>query len=131
MWLKNNSLQLFIFEVYTLFLIRTFYVFSWHICHFYGISLVLFVSFYSLLCHAVLHCAVTSNSLWPRGHMGSLFSASVHGDSPGRNTGVDCHVLDPWSRGSSQLRDWTQVSRIAGEFFTAWATREAQEYWSE
>ena len=26
--------------------------------------------------------------------------------------------------GSSQLRDWTQVSHIAGEFFTSWATRE-------
>ena len=28
------------------------------------------------------------------------------------------------SRGSSQPRDQTQVSRIAGEFFTVWATRE-------
>ena len=36
----------------------------------------------------------------------------------------------PFSRGSSQPRDWTQVSRIAGGFFTSWATREAQEYWS-
>ena len=34
------------------------------------------------------------------------------------------------SRGSSQLRDWTQVSHITGGFFTSWATREAQEYWS-
>ena len=34
------------------------------------------------------------------------------------------------SRRSSQPRDWTQVSRIAGIFFTNWATREAQEYWS-
>ena len=32
---------------------------------------------------------------------------------------------DP-SRGSSQPRDWTQVSRIAGGFFTIWATREAR-----
>ena len=30
------------------------------------------------------------------------------------------------SRGSSQPRDWTQVSCIAGIFFTSWATREAQ-----
>ena len=30
-----------------------------------------------------------------------------------------------FSRGSSQLRDWTQVSHIAGRFFTHWATREA------
>ena len=40
-------------------------------------------------------------------------------------------VVIPFSRGSSQPRDQTQVSRIAGRFFTSWATREAQEYWSE
>ena len=34
----------------------------------------------------------------------------------------------PSSRGSSQPRYWTQVSRIAGSFFTSWATREAQSY---
>ena len=34
-------------------------------------------------------------------------------------------VTLPFSRGSSQPRDWTQVSRIAGRFFTCWATREA------
>ena len=39
-------------------------------------------------------------------------------------------VAFPFFRGSSQLRDWTQVSRIAGGFFTSWATRKAQEYWS-
>ena len=31
----------------------------------------------------------------------------------------------PFSRGSFQPRDQTQVSRIAGGFFTSWATREA------
>ena len=30
----------------------------------------------------------------------------------------------PFSRGSSQPRDWIQVSCIAGKFFTSWATRE-------
>ena len=30
-----------------------------------------------------------------------------------------------FSRGSSQLRDWPQVSHIAGGFFTSWETREA------
>ena len=35
-------------------------------------------------------------------------------------------VAFPFSRGSSQPRDRTQVSRIAGGFFTSWATREAQ-----
>ena len=39
-------------------------------------------------------------------------------------------VAFPYSRGSSQPRDQTQVSHIAGRFFTSWATREAQEYWS-
>ena len=34
-------------------------------------------------------------------------------------------VAIPLSRGSSQPRDRTQVSRIAGGFFTSWATREA------
>ena len=34
----------------------------------------------------------------------------------------------PSSRGSFQSRDQTQVSCIAGRFFTIWATREAQEY---
>ena len=31
----------------------------------------------------------------------------------------------PFSRGYSQPRDRTQVSLIAGRFFTSWATREA------
>ena len=39
-------------------------------------------------------------------------------------------VAFPFSRGSSQPRDWTQVSHIACEFFTNWVTREAQAYWS-
>ena len=34
-------------------------------------------------------------------------------------------VAIPFSRGSSQPRDQTQVSCIAGRFFTIWATREA------
>ena len=34
----------------------------------------------------------------------------------------------PFPRGSSQPRDRTQVSRIAGRFFTSWATREAQNF---
>ena len=39
-------------------------------------------------------------------------------------------VAFPFSRGSSQPRDGTQVSLITGGFFTSCATREAQEYWS-
>ena len=36
----------------------------------------------------------------------------------------------PFSRVSSQPRDWAQVSLIVGGFFTSWAIREAQEYCS-
>ena len=41
-------------------------------------------------------------------------------------------VALPFSRGSSQPRDRTQVScrRTAGRFFTSWATREARWMWS-
>ena len=39
-------------------------------------------------------------------------------------------VAFPFSKVSSQPRDQTQVSYIAGRFFTSWATKEAQEYWS-
>ena len=42
-------------------------------------------------------------------------------------------VAFPFSRGSFQPRDRTQVSRIAGGFFTSWATWEAQrlESWKQ
>ena len=35
-------------------------------------------------------------------------------------------VAMPFSRGSSQPRDQTQVSHTAGRFFTSWATRECE-----
>ena len=38
-------------------------------------------------------------------------------------------VTMPFSRGSSQPRNRTQVSCIAGSFFTVWATREACSLW--
>ena len=37
-------------------------------------------------------------------------------------------VAVPFSRGSFQPRDQTQVSRITRRFFITWTTREAQEY---
>ena len=49
--------------------------------------------------------------------------SSVHGDLQAR---ILEWVAMSSSRGSSQPRDQTQVSRIAGGFFTVWATREAQ-----
>ena len=39
-------------------------------------------------------------------------------------------VVVPFSRGYSQPRDLTQVSYMAGGFFTSRATKEDQEYWS-
>ena len=52
----------------------------------------------------------------------SLPGSSVHGIL---QAGLLEWVAIPFSRGSSQPRDGTQVSHIAGEFFTDWATREA------
>ena len=40
-------------------------------------------------------------------------------------------VAFPFSRVSSQPWDQTQVSRIAGRFFTVWAPREAPQNWTE
>ena len=45
---------------------------------------------------------------------------TVHGIFQAR---ILAWVAFPFSRGSSQPRDWTQVSCIAGGFFTSWATR--------
>ena len=46
--------------------------------------------------------------------------SSVHGDSSGKNIGVDCHTL---LQGIFPTQNLTQVSCIAGRFFTIWATR--------
>ena len=53
----------------------------------------------------------------------SLWGSSVHGIFQAR---VLEWIATAFSRGSSRPRDWTQVSRIAGRYFTIWATREAQ-----
>ena len=53
--------------------------------------------------------------------------SSVHGVLQAR---IPEWVAIPFSGGSSWPRDWTWVSCIAGRFFTVWATREVQEYWS-
>ena len=63
-----------------------------------------------------------SDSLRPHGLDCSLPGFSVHGILPGR---IMEWVAIPFSRGSSQPRDQTQVC-IAGRFFIVSATREAQ-----
>ena len=52
----------------------------------------------------------------------SLPGLSIHGIFQAR---VLEWVAISFSRGSSQPRDWTQVSHIAGRRFKLWATREA------
>ena len=41
--------------------------------------------------------------------------SSIHGDFPGKNNGVGCHAL---LQGNLSYQDQTQVSHIAGGFFT-------------
>ena len=73
-------------------------------------------------------CLVTQSCLTLCNPVGySLPGSSIHGILQAR---ILEWVAMPSSRGSSQPRDQTQVSCIAGGFFTIWATREAQEYWS-
>ena len=50
----------------------------------------------------------------------SLPGSSVHGDSPGENTGVGCHAL---LEKIFPPRNWTHVSHIADRLFTIWATQ--------
>ena len=56
-------------------------------------------------------------------------SRSVMSDSL-RPHGLYSPWNSPGQRGSSQPRDQIQVSRIAGRFFTSWATREGKGCWS-
>ena len=58
----------------------------------------------------------------------SLPGTSVHGIFQAR---VLEWVPIFFSRGSSWLRDRTQVSHIAGRHFNLWATREAQKEWKD
>ena len=50
--------------------------------------------------------------------------SSVHGILQAR---ILEWVAISFSRGSSQPRDWTQVSSIVGRHFNLWATRDAQK----
>ena len=74
----------------------------------------------------VLSRSVVSDSLWPP--WSAAYQAPL---SMGiLQAGILECVATTSSKGSFQLRDWTQVSCIASIFFTIWATRKAQEYWS-
>ena len=72
---------------------------------------------------AVLSHSVMSDCLRPMDC--NLPGSSVHGILQAKILGwFDM----PSPRGSSQPRDWNQVSLTVGGFFTIWDTREAQEY---
>ena len=58
----------------------------------------------------------------------SLSGSFVHGILQAR---ILEWIAIPFSRGSSQPRDQTQASHIAGGFFTIWATREASPSYGE
>ena len=64
-----------------------------------------------------------SDILWPH-RLYSLWNSS------NKNIGVGRNSHRNFLMGSYQPMDWTQVSHITRGFFTSWATREAQEYWS-
>ena len=75
----------------------------------------------SVVCVCVCVCVLVAQSC-PSDPMDcSLPGSSVHGFSR-----QEKWVAIPFSRGPSRPRDQTQVSCIAGGFFTLWATREAQ-----
>ena len=78
-----------------------------------------------VLCCTMLNYSIVSDSLWP--HDCSPSGSSVPGILQAR---ILEWVAMPSSRGSSQPRDRTQVSHIAGRFYIVWAIREAHEYWS-
>ena len=73
-----------------------------------------------VLCLVTQSCPTLCDPMDPPGTF-------VHGDSPDKNTGVGYHALP---QGIFPTQGLNLVSHIAGGFFTLWATREAQEYWS-
>ena len=71
-------------------------------------------------------CLVTKSRQIPVTPMDcSLPDSSVHGIFQAR---ILEWVAILFYRGSSRPRDQTQVSCIAGRFFTTWATREGKSY---
>ena len=67
-----------------------------------------------IVSHSVMSNSLSSQDCSPPG-------SSVHGIIQTRKLEW---VAIPFSRETSQPRDWTQVSYTAGKFFTIWATRK-------
>ena len=66
----------------------------------------------------VFSCVQLFETLWNVAQQASLSMGILQAK-------IQDWVAMPSSRGSSQPRSWTQVSSIAGGFFTIWVTREA------
>ena len=123
--MSKSYITIYIYYIYVCVCIYVFPIFCFNIFEFYDFPTHSFIQHPScaMLCLVTQSCPTFCKPMdcSPPG-------SSVHGDSLGKNTGLGCPLS---SRGSSQLRGWTQVSHIAGRFFTDYTTREAQEYWSE
>ena len=74
------------------------------------------------MCCAVLSHSVASDSTRPHGLQPA--GSPVHGILQAR---IVEWVAMSSSKGPSQPKDQTQVSHVAGEFFTDWATREHRQ----
>ena len=91
-----------------------------------------------LICINLVHIKLfrnTGNSLYSQWKWSDLLSHIQHFATPWTIHGILQARILQWvaflfSKGSSQPRDRTQVSRTGGGFFTSWATREAQEHWN-
>ena len=71
--------------------------------------------------HCVLSHSILSDCLWP--HDCNPPGSSVHGDSPGKNTGMGCHAL---LQGIFLIKLASLMSPVlAGKFFTTSTTSEA------
>ena len=88
--------------------------------NYYNYSILYCMQLYENWMCAVLSCSVISDSLWPHGQRS--LAGYIHGDSPGKNTGVGCHVL---LQGIFPTQGSNPGLPHSGEFFTVWATREA------
>ena len=91
------------------------------------ILLVLALSYCKILCLYSLYSLITQSCLTLCNPMDyRLSGSSFHGILQAR---ILEWVAISFSRGSSQPRDRTPVSRIAGRRFTMWATREDWHSW--
>ena len=74
-------------------------------------------------CHALLHWIFPTQGSNPDlPHCRWILSCLSHQGSPR----ILERIAYPFSRGTSQARNWTGVSCVEGGFFANWATREAQ-----